>query len=134
MHGAEVMATDLRASMSLVIAGLATGATLGAHLLTPLLRPGYPPQPVDRGWVPFERHRPLDRSEGEMAVTGFVREADRRDWLTPDDDAPGRRFYLFDPRAIGAAMGLPQAPAPFGLVALAPADATKSKGRMRRRR
>ena len=59
------------------------GTTLGAHLLTPLLRAGAPPLLVDRGWVPLERDRPLDRPEGEVAVTGFVRAADRRDWLTP---------------------------------------------------
>lgn len=101
------------------------GTTLGAHLLTPLLRPGHPPLLVDRGWVPLERSRPVDRPEGEVAVTGFVREADRRDWLSPTDDAPGRRFYLLDPAAIGAALGLPEL-APFGLVALsAPADARR---------
>ena len=100
------------------------GATLGAHLLTPVLRPApHPPLLVDRGWVPLERNRPLDRPEGEVAVTGFVRDADRRDWNSPADDAPRRRFYVFDPEAIGAALGLPTAPAPFGLVALAPADA-----------
>jgi surfeit locus 1 family protein len=58
-----------------------------------------------------------------VSVVGFVREADRRDWNSPADDAPGRRFYVFDPAAIGAALGLPAPPAPFGLVALAPADA-----------
>ena len=99
------------------------GTTLGAHLLTPLLRAGHPPLLVDRGWVPLERNRPLDHPEGEVSVTGFVREADRRDWNSPADDAPRRRFYVFDPQAIGAALGLPAAPAPFGLVALAPADA-----------
>jgi surfeit locus 1 family protein len=99
------------------------GTTLGAHLLTPLLRAGHPPLLVDRGWVPLERNRPLDHPEGEVSVTGFVREADRRDWNSPADDAPRRRFYVFDPQAIGAALGLPSAPAPFGLVALAPADA-----------
>lgn len=98
------------------------GATLGGHLLTPLLRDGHPPLLVDRGWVPLERGRPVDRPDGEVPVTGFVREADRRDWLSPADDAPGRRFYLFDPEAIGAALGLPK-PAPFGLVALEPAPA-----------
>jgi surfeit locus 1 family protein len=103
------------------------GTTLGAHLLTPLLRPvPLPPLLVDRGWVPMERDRPLDRPEGEVAVTGFVREADRRDWLSPADDAPRRRFYVFDPAAIGAALSLPAPPAPFGLVALARADATPS--------
>jgi surfeit locus 1 family protein len=102
------------------------GTALGAHLLTPLLRPGQPPLLVDRGWVPLERDRPLHRPDGEVAVTGFVREPDRRDWLTPADDAPGRRFYLFDPEAIGAALGLAAPPAPFGLVALAPPDAPRA--------
>lgn len=100
--------------------------TLGAHLLTPLLRDGRPPVLVDRGWVPLERGRPLDRPEGEVSVVGFVRGADRRDWLSPVDDAPRRRFYVFDPEAIGAALALPAAPAPFGLVALAPPDAKPS--------
>lgn len=99
------------------------GTTLGAHLLTPLLRRGHPPLLVDRGWVPLERDRPLDRPEGDVPVTGFVREADRRDWNSPNDDAPGRRFYVFDPEAIGSALGLPEKPAPFGLVALAPQPA-----------
>jgi surfeit locus 1 family protein len=89
------------------------GTTLGAHLLTPLLRDGHPPLLVDRGWVPLERNRPLDRPEGEVAVTGFVREADTRDWNSPADDAAGRRFYVFDPAAIGAALGLRTPPAPL---------------------
>jgi surfeit locus 1 family protein len=95
------------------------GTTLGGHLLTPLLRPGgAPPLLVDRGWVPLARATPIDRPEGEVAVTGYARAADSRDWNSPRDDAAGRRFYLFDPAAIGAALGLPP-PAPFGLVALA---------------
>jgi cytochrome oxidase assembly protein ShyY1 len=100
------------------------GTTLGAHLLTPLLRPGHPPLLVDRGWVPLERNRPVEHPEGEVSVTGFVREADRRDWNSPTDDAPGRRFYTFDPEAIGLALGLPEKPAPFGLVAIAPPGST----------
>ena len=102
------------------------GTTLGAHLLTPLLRAGHPPLLVDRGWVPLERGRPVDRPEDEVSVTGFVREADQRTWLSPTDDAAGRRFYTFDPAAIGAALGLEEAPAPLGLVALAPAGAAPS--------
>ncbi|TCZ66174.1 SURF1 family protein [Roseicella aquatilis] len=94
------------------------GAILGAHLLTPLLREGAPPLLVDRGWVPLERSVPIARPEGEVAVTGYVRPADERDWNSPRDDAAGRRFYLFDPAAIGRALDLPP-PAPFGLVALA---------------
>lgn len=95
------------------------GTTMGAHLLTPLLRPGAPPLLVDRGWVPVERSHGIARPEGQVTVTGYVRAPDERDWNSPRDDPDGRRFYLFDPAAIGAALGLPP-PAPFGLVALAP--------------
>lgn len=95
------------------------GGAMGAHLLTPLLRDGAPPLLVDRGWVPLERALSIARPEGEVAVTGYVRPADIRDWNSPRDDTARRRFYLLDPAAIGAALGLP-ATAPFGLVALAP--------------
>ena len=95
------------------------GTTLGAHLLVPLLRDGAPPLLVDRGWVPMERDRAVDRPPGEVAVTGYVRPADERDWNSPKDDPVGRRFYILDTAAIGAALGLPP-PAPYGLVALAP--------------
>jgi surfeit locus 1 family protein len=94
------------------------GTTLGARLVVPLLRPGAPPLLVDRGWVPLERAQGIDRPEGEVAVTGYVRQADTRDWNSPRDDPAARRFYVFDPGVIGAALGLPP-PAPFGLVALA---------------
>ena len=94
------------------------GTALGGHLVTPLLRDGAPPLLVDRGWVPLERDRGLERPEGEVSVTGYIRGVDTRDWNSPKDDAAGRRFYVFDPAAIGAALGLPP-PAPFGLVALA---------------
>lgn len=94
------------------------GTTLGAHLVTPLIREGSPPLLVVRGWVPAERSRGIDRPEGEVTVTGYVRQADIRDWNSPRDDVPARRFYVFDPGVIGAALGLPP-PAPFGLVSLA---------------
>lgn len=101
------------------------GTALGAHLLTPLLRPGAPVLLVDRGWVPLERATGIERPEGEVSVTGYVRPGDKHTWLSPADDPAGRRFYVFDPEAIGQALGLP-ATAPFGLVALAPAGAPPS--------
>lgn len=101
------------------------GTALGAHLLTPLLRPGAPALLVDRGWVPLERATGIERPEGEVSVTGYVRPGDRRNWLSPQDDLAGRRFYVFDPEAIGQALDLP-ATAPFGLVALATAGAPSS--------
>jgi surfeit locus 1 family protein len=94
------------------------GTVLGTHLLTPLLRDGAPPLLVDRGWVPLERNEPVARPEGEVSITGYVRPGEGRGWFAATDDPAGRRFYSFDPPAIGAALGLPVIE-PFALVALA---------------
>ncbi|MBP0466383.1 SURF1 family protein [Roseomonas sp. PWR1] len=93
------------------------GNHLGARLVVPLLRDGAAPLLVDRGWVPLDRAGAIDRPEGDVRVAGWVREAERAGWFSATDDAAGRRFYSFDPAAIGAALGLPGA-APFALVAL----------------
>lgn len=95
------------------------GTVLGAHLLTPLLREGAPPLLVDRGWVPLERNAPVAHPTGEVTITGYVREGATAGSFSPTDDEAGRRFYTFDPAAIGRALGL-SGVAPFGLVALAP--------------
>ena len=95
------------------------GPVLGARLLTPLMRADGPPILVDRGWVPMERARAVDRPEGEVTIEAYVRLAESRGWSAPVDDAAGRRFYSFVPAAIGPALGLP-AVAPFGLVVLGP--------------
>lgn len=93
------------------------GATLGARLVTPLLRDGAPAVLVDRGWVPIEPRGTIDRPEGPVRVTAWVRPAERIGMFSATDDAAARRFYTFDPAAIAAALGL--APAePFALVAL----------------
>jgi surfeit locus 1 family protein len=91
-------------------------AVLGAHLLTPLLREGAPAVLVNRGWVPLERRGPVVRPEGEVTVEGWVHPGDRPGTFSATDDPAGRRFYTFDPPAIGAALGLPVAP--YGIVAL----------------
>jgi surfeit locus 1 family protein len=93
------------------------GRVLGTHLVTPLLREGAPPVLVDRGWVPVERNAPVARPEGEVTVEGWIRPGDRPGIFSATDDPAGRRFYTFDPPAIGAALGLPEV-APYGLVAL----------------
>ncbi len=98
------------------------GTTLGGRLVTPLMRQDGPPVLVDRGWVPFERNRPVSHPEGEVTVTGWVRPAESPGWTSAADDVSGRRFYTFDPPAIGAALGLPRV-ASWGLVAMGPAVA-----------
>ncbi len=92
------------------------GAVLGAQVVTPLLRDGADPILVNRGWAPLDG-APIARPEGPVTVEGWVHPGDRPGWFSATDDAAGRRFYTFDPPAIGAALGLPRV-APFGLVAL----------------
>jgi surfeit locus 1 family protein len=93
------------------------GATLGARLVTPLLREGAPPVLVDRGWVPLESRQPIDRPDGPLRVTAWVRPPERAGMFSAADDTAARRFYTFDPAAIAGVLGLPQA-LPFALVAL----------------
>jgi surfeit locus 1 family protein len=97
------------------------GSALGGRLVTPLLRADGPPVLVDRGWVPLERSRPVSHPEGEVTVTGWVRPAETAGWTSATDDPAGRRFYTFNPAAIGAALGLPNV-APWGLVAMGPIE------------
>lgn len=92
-------------------------STLGARLLTPLLREGDEPILVDRGWVPMRRDGPIARPEGEQQVIGFILSGETAGIFAATDDVAGRHFYTFDPAAIGTALGLPRV-APFGLVVL----------------
>ncbi|UFN51220.1 SURF1 family protein [Roseomonas sp. OT10] len=92
-------------------------AVLGAHLLTPLERPGLPTLLVDRGWVPLERSRPIDRPEGEVQVVGFTLPQDRQGLFSARDDVVGRHFYTLDTAAIATALGLGPVE-PFALIAL----------------
>ncbi|MFC7737137.1 SURF1 family protein [Roseomonas sp. GCM10028921] len=95
------------------------GPTLGTRLITPLEAVGLPPVLVDRGWVPLERQGvQIERQEGAVTVTGYVSPPDPREYFAATDDTAGRRFYTADARAIGAALGLPDA-MPDLLVALA---------------
>ncbi|MFM9829361.1 MAG: SURF1 family protein [Sphingomonas sp.] len=94
------------------------GPILGAQLVVPLIREGAPPILVDRGWVPLDRrHSPISHPEGVVTVTGWVHPGEAPGLFAATDDTVGRRFYTFNPRAIGAALGLPDV-APYGLVAL----------------
>jgi surfeit locus 1 family protein len=93
------------------------GTVLGAQLVTPLVRDGAPPVLVQRGWVPLERSRPVARPEGEVMVEGWVNPGQPAGVFSATDDPAARRFYTFDPPAIGTGLGLPSV-APYGVVAL----------------
>ncbi len=101
------------------------GPVLGARLITPLERDGAPPLLVERGWVPADRAGVL-RPEGSVTVTGYARPAERAVLFAARDSPAERRFYTFDPGAIGAALGL--TPAPFGLTVVAPGPARAEGG------
>lgn len=110
---------DREASYGLEVRG---PSVLGARLVVPLAREdGGPTVLVDRGWVPLDRPAAsLARPEGVVEVVGYVHPGDRPGPFSARDDAAGRRFYTFDPPAIGAALGLAGPVAPYALVALAP--------------
>ncbi|MFN9091402.1 MAG: SURF1 family protein [Alphaproteobacteria bacterium] len=93
---------------------------MGARLIVPFLRDGGPPILVDRGWVPLDGLAGLPRPEGPQRITGSIRFGEAAGRFAAQDDVAGRRFYHFDPGAIGAALGLPGT-APYALVLLGPA-------------
>lgn len=92
---------------------------MGARLMVPFLRDSGPPILVDRGWVPLDRPGEIARPEGEQRITGYVRFGEAAGRFAAQDDVAGRRFYHFDPVAIGAALGQPGV-APYGLVVMGP--------------
>ena len=98
------------------------GPTMGSYQIVPLERPDAPPILVDRGWIPQKRKIPLDDPAGVATVTGYIRQGEVPHWFSPVDDEAARQFYTLDPKAIGAAVGVPN-PAPFALVALGPSTA-----------
>ena len=93
---------------------------MGARLIVPFLRDSGPPLLVDRGWVPVDGLAGLPRPEGVQRITGYIRFGEAAGRFAAQDDVAGRRFYHFDPAAIGAALGLPGT-APHALVLLGPA-------------
>ena len=90
---------------------------MGARLLVPFLRDSGPPLLVDRGWVPLDGLAGLPRPEGPQRIMGYVRFGEPAGRFAAQDDVAGRRFYHYDPAAIGAALGVPGM-APYGLVLL----------------
>jgi surfeit locus 1 family protein len=103
------------------------GPAMGAQLIEPMREVNGELILVDRGWVPLSRTGPLDQPTGEVTVTGYVRLGDSQHWFSAADDPAARQFFTLDPRAIGAAIGLPNIQ-PFVLVALAAASGTGAPG------
>lgn len=80
------------------------GNRMGAHLVVPLRQPNGVTILVDRGWVPVERDRPINRPEGEVTLEGHLRDPDQSGWFTPAPDLAARRFFAFDTRQLCAAL------------------------------
>jgi len=92
---------------------------MGARLVVPFLRESGPPLLVDRGWIPLDGVEGLSRPEGPQRILGYVRFGEPAGRFAAQDDVAGRRFFHFDPVAIGAALGVPGTP-PYALVMLGP--------------
>ena len=110
-EGSFLTATALYGAELRPLAGTPTD---GARLLAVLARPGAAPVLVDRGWVPVPTP-PLPPPP--TTVEGYIRPADSAGAFTPAPDLAAKRFYVLDPAAIGAALGIPGL-APYVLVAM----------------
>ncbi len=106
---------DLSAFYSVDVRDVPGGTAIGAQLIQPLERPGQDPVLVDRGWV--REGQNVGAADGDVTVTGYIRDPAVPGMFSPADDVATRHFYTLDPARIGAALGLPQV-APFTLVAL----------------
>jgi surfeit locus 1 family protein len=96
------------------------GGEIGSRLVSacPLLTAAYRTILVDRGFVPDTvAARPaVDRgAAAPVEVTGVLRKPERGNFMTPPSTP--RRWYLHDPRAMGAALGAAQPVAPLVLMA-----------------
>ena len=109
------MRDDLVAYYGSEVRSGAAGATLGAHLITPLERADGSIVLIDRGWLADGARVPPE--SGETSVIGYVRPAEPPHWPAPATDLAAKRFWSLDPAPIGAALGLRRV-APFTVVAL----------------
>jgi len=108
-----------RHDLSVLVGVHERGRQLGVYLFTPLERDEGAPVWIVRGWVPYEAPRAVPNPEGEVSVMGFLMLPERRGWFTPEDKPAERRFWVFQPEAMNAAVGLP-ASTPFALAAIGP--------------
>lgn len=95
----------------------------GYFLLTPLRLPSGGTVIVNRGFAPEGAVNRAARPEGEVTVSGPLREAEDRNMFTPTDDPGKRLFFARDPKAIAAGLGISNA-APFTI----DADASPNPG------
>ncbi|XSG80995.1 MAG: SURF1 family protein [Methyloligella sp. ZOD6] len=90
----------------------------GWHVITPLRTDAGPVVLIDRGFVPAEKKGPETRKEGqlegEIAVTGLVRQPQTQSLFTPDNDPARNQWFWRDLK------GMKEAMYPDGGAAVAP--------------
>jgi len=82
----------------------------GLHVVTPLVRASGGAILVDRGFIPDALRAPETRSEGQVVgdvrIDGILRYPQPSNMFTPEPDLENRTWYVRDPAAIAAALGL----------------------------
>ncbi len=89
------------------------GGAVGYHIITPLLLADGRAVLVNRGWVPLEKRLAESRTgspEGQVWVTGIVRDVGERTTFTNDNNPSTGEWYWFDPDAMAAEAGVPLLP------------------------
>ncbi len=100
---------------------------VGYRVVTPFETDGGWYLLVNRGFVPEAKKNPATRAEGqlsgEVSVTGILRPAEVRGWLTPANDTQRNIWFNRDPKEIGAFLKLPSdRVAPYTIDAVADAS------------
>jgi surfeit locus 1 family protein len=105
-YGAEVRQTS-------------TGAVMGAHVMSVVIRPDLPAVVVDRGWAPDGADLPPEPALATLE--GYIRAPEHVPWMGAKDDPAQRRFYALDPAAIGKSLGFASV-APYTFVVMGKAN------------
>ncbi|MCY4002309.1 MAG: SURF1 family protein [Rhodospirillales bacterium] len=99
-----------RHDLELLLVPRTRAGVAGAHVLTPLVRPGAPAVLVNRGFVPvgFEPTvtRRAGNPSGPVRVEGLLRLQHPPGPFVPDNDPAGGSWYSIDLAAMGEATGL----------------------------
>ncbi len=107
---------DRREALVFRGSGPEPGQGPGYLVLAPLILPDGAAVIVNRGFVPESAKDPAAHAppQGEVTVTGLMREPEPRNLFTPPDRPGENRWFTRDPTAIAAHFGLTRA-APFSI-------------------
>lgn len=77
----------------------------GAWLFAPVTLAGGEVVVVNRGFVPEGASVLASTASAPVALTGYIRFAETRSWLTPPDDLAKKLWFVRDPQAMAQALG-----------------------------